>query len=131
MNSTLRDVPGLDSAFHKRLNLEKIRRDFSQYLDFKNVAARDVIAYDVSSGQQIQVTIKNEDDITILAIRITLSHKDLVYIPILVSIGIGQIQISSSVYKVDKCSADLLYNDDFELIAIDFNYDKLHDSNKS
>lgn len=101
------------------LSSEKIKNDFHEYLEFHQDESIQVTVVDDTDNVG-KVTLSKEDLITVLSIKIIREHKELIYIPLKILIGIGKIEFSIGSYQVEKCTAELLYNDELELIDADF-----------
>ena len=104
------------------LSDEKIINDFWDFID----ADRALVDAVTSKGEIRSVEISRTDCITLLAKVITNGHGQLIHVPLVIRVGIGEITFGSGVYKVSRCSAELLYNDFMELIDIDFYWDEVH-----
>lgn len=101
------------------LTLERVRDDLHIFLEFK---IGDYVAVNASDENLIvkEIIVSKDDRITILSKKIVFADFRLAYIPLTVSIGIGDIEISHGSFLVEKCTAELLYNEELQLIDIDF-----------
>jgi hypothetical protein len=103
-------------------SIEKIRKDLHDYLDIGNDTSFDLISGEEFSGLEKQILYHVNDPITLIAIKVTKKYHGIVYFPYQLEIGLGKfkIEVNSSIYKVEKCLAEMFYDDDFNLITIDF-----------
>lgn len=110
----------LDSEFSPK----RIYEDFWSYLS----SATDSIEVEAvfETETKIDVLISKDDPITVLSKVITHGHPNLTFFPLVVHVAIGRFEITSGLYKTSKCSAELLYNSDLELIDVDFSVWEAH-----
>lgn len=110
----------LDSEFSPK----RIYDDFWGYLS----SATDSIEVEavLEAKTKVDVLISKDDPITVLSKVITHGHPDLTFIPLVVHVAIGRLVITSGIYKTSKCSAELLYNSDLQLVDIDFSVWEVH-----
>jgi hypothetical protein len=101
------------------LTLERIREDLYVYLDFKT---NDHVTVEAANEDAIakDIVVSKNDEVTILNKKIVFADSRLAYFPLTVSLGIGNIELSHGSFLVEKCTAELIYNHDLELIDADF-----------
>jgi hypothetical protein len=102
--------------------IEKIKEDISHYLNLPESGTSDIVYEIHGSGNEQIVPYSSDDPHVIVSIKITKGYNGMSYIPIIVEVGIGTFtkHPDFNFYEVAKCTADLLYNEDLELISIDF-----------
>lgn len=110
------------------LTLERVRMDFFKFMEFGKNNERLVSAFD-EKGNIKEISISKQDRLTIMTRKIVYGDVRLVHIPMQLTIGIGKFFVEDGLYGVEKCTAELLYNDAFELVDVDFYYQKLFDLN--
>lgn len=108
------------------LSLERIRMDFSKYMDFGRSSERIVNAIN-ERGEAREVLLLKSDRITLITKKIVYGDSRVIHASIHVSIGIGEFIVEDGIYGVEKCTGELFYNEDFELLDVDFYYRRLHD----
>ena len=108
------------------LSLERIRMDFIKFMQFEQGNGRLINAFDDNGGTK-EITIFKNDKVVVISKKLTFGDVRLVHIPLQVTIGIGNFFVEDGLYSVEKCTADLMYNDGFELVDIEFYYQKLFD----
>jgi hypothetical protein len=106
------------AVLDNELNETQIRSDFWSY--FKESAHVLTIEATTEYGEKIEIEISSQDEFTVLSKSIKYGHRQLTFVPLVIEIGIGTCRIECGIYKVSKCSAELLYNNDMELVDIDF-----------
>lgn len=110
------------------LSVERVRMDFLKFMEFEKSKERLVNAFDENGGTK-EISILKNDRITIISKKIAYGDVRLVHIPLQVTIGIGKFFVEDGLYSIEKCTGELMYNDAFELVDIDFYYQKLFDLN--
>jgi hypothetical protein len=101
----------------KIFNLNKVKMDIWNDLRLKKA---DVLTYDSINDIKVLVNLDIEDEITILYIRHVIPDARVNMLPYLVKVGFGDIKADHGVVVCEKCTADLIYNHDFNLVDIDF-----------
>jgi len=114
-------------ALDNLLTPAKVKDDFWNYILFEGQSKAKVYARNDDSGYTA-VEISEKDEITVLSKTVVYGHPRLIHIPLTIRIGIGDCSFDrTGIYSVSKCSADLFYNDRFELSSVDFFYRRIHD----
>ncbi|MFZ6009792.1 MAG: hypothetical protein ACOYXT_05530 [Bacteroidota bacterium] len=68
--------------------------------------------------------LTNVDQVFVLNRYISYGHAEVARVPLTVNVAIGNCTIEYGICQVSKCCADLLYNDDLELVSVDFYLDE-------
>lgn len=110
------------------LSLERVRMDFLKFMEFERCSERLVNAFDDDGGTR-EINISKNDPITIITKKIGYGDRRLIHMPLQVTIGLGKFFVEDGLYSVEKCTAELMYNDAFELFDIEFYYQKIFDLN--
>ncbi len=105
----------------------KIRKGIHEYLGIGGEKDFNLISEDEFSSLEKQIIYNVNDAITLIAIKVTKKYHELKYFPYQLEVGIGkfEIDLSTNIYKVDKCFANMFYDDEFNLITIDFFHQNL------
>lgn len=121
----------LIDAFLKELNTtftnNKVKDDFILYISTDEDVM--VEAYDSKNDTIREVTINSNDEITVISKRIIDTIPDVICYKLDILIGIGNFRIKNGIYKVSKCLAILHYNENIELVNVDFIYEDINITN--
>lgn len=110
------------------LSPERVRMDFLKFMEFENCTERLINAFDDGNGTR-EISIRKNDRITVISKKIGYGDPRLVHVPLQITIGIGKFFVEDGLFSVEKCTAELMYNDAFELVDIEFYYHKIFDLN--
>ncbi|SHG77963.1 hypothetical protein SAMN04488109_1799 [Chryseolinea serpens] len=111
------------SAINQILTTEKVASDFYSYFKLNHGETMVISAVDDNGGAK-EVMISAEDLITVVKRRLTWGDSRVGLIPLVIHIGIGRIEFEFGSFDVEKCTADLLYNHELDLVDVDFFYYK-------
>ena len=105
-----------------KLTLDKIKKDFIDYMEYNEDGFVSLSSYDYDNyDEKKMMSIHKTDELNILNIKIQKKYLNDIYLPLFVHLSIGSIKISQiKNIDLEKCFAEMIYNEDFELIDIDF-----------
>ena len=105
--------------------INKIQQDFINYMKFENVNSETVNSYDIDNSDEKKVTISSNDNLSILNIKLQKKYLNNIYIPVRIHLGVGIVEKTNlNVIYLEKCFADMSYNENLELVDIDFHHCK-------
>jgi hypothetical protein len=106
------------------LSPERIVSDLHSYLELDKDENVTISVVDENNIVR-KVVVDRKDNVTVFAKRITFHDPRLLYFPLTVRIGIGNVEIEDNGYLVEKCIASLHYNHSLEMITADFDYNAM------
>ena len=114
------------------LDVNVLRKDLEDYLNTHTSVGKVGTSF-VVSGENTQtyeekkITIQDLDDIQILDLTISQQYivKEEMTILCCVRVGIGKLDFNSAFYTVGYCIAELLYNEESQLVTVDFYFDPI------
>ncbi len=119
----------MDSEIMDILDQNKIESDFREYMSTRSYPLQ-ISALDIIENKPYPITLEEDDEMNIIKIRIVRSDKPISYFPYIVQVALGTTSYDLGTFFSTKGYADFLYNEEFELISIDFYYSGINDLNK-
>ena len=104
-------------------SIDKIKSDIANYLSINDIEQVVVVFYEETfTGKEIENSYSLNEDHTLIKIEITRRFHNLFFFPIIVTVGIGLFEKESNLnsFSVTKMIFELMYDDDLDLITIDF-----------
>ena len=121
------------NGIERYLPFDKISNDFYEYLvwaeQIEKVLPGQLVVdgVDETYHNSKKIVISKSDLITIMYYKSINDVFDISYAPVVVGIAIGKFEApdKAGLYCVEKCLANLNYNDDLSLVSVDFYYNSL------
>ena len=117
-------IDGLKSFFEDSLSDEKIFEDFRQLVFENNSEAQINVTDEKGIARNVRISI--DDNLVVLSRLVRYSNPNVNFMPLIVLIGIGDCETESGNYRLSKLACDLIYNDDLELIDVEFVLEEAH-----
>ncbi len=102
----------------------KIKEDMFAYYDLANREQVTIYTYNTPENTERVSNYTASDPVTLIAIRVIKRYQGLIYLPYLVEIAVGDYEVSTktAIDTVSKFKAELFYDENFELITIDYTH---------
>ena len=103
-------------------SIDKIKSDIANYLSINDIEQVVVFCEETFTGKEIENSYSLNEDHTLIKIEITKGFHNLSFFPIIVTVGIGlfEKELNLNSFSVTKMIFELMYDDDLDLITIDF-----------
>jgi hypothetical protein len=100
-------------------SIEKIKSDLLTYLEMEEAEVKRVISAHVIDGFEQTHLYSGKEPLTILALTIQKKYHGITYLPFQVDVLIGKVREFERI-ELQNYTAQMLYDKDYELIAVDF-----------
>jgi len=118
-------IKSLSDQINEALPPERVKEDFWQFVI--NNFSELMITAEANNNEWKDIELSLNDELTVFSTVVVMSHRDMTYVPLEITLGIGECKFDSGTYFVSKCRAKLYYNHLLELVSMDFFYSKMHD----
>jgi len=119
----------MEDIFFKYLEdkfpIQRLRNDIEHYIGYIENANNCILAYhEFEEEEEKKIEYHPGDNLTLISIIAKRKYHGLPCVPVIVQVGIGDwfVDVKTGYYESSKCTAEIRYNEYFEMFSIDFSY---------